>query len=131
MTARTHIAVAAHPDVNLRVKMQPFEFEIGGGGSFTLTTGDIHVSFEEIPISVAIPFLPRRVIAGSVGPFGVNIKPLEAQFRAFGLDARGVFGKETAEADVHVTGNCKAEIELSGTLADEALKAAIKTIVED
>ena len=131
MTARTHIAVAAHPDVNLRVKMKPFEFEIGGEGSFTLTTGDTHFSVEEIPVRVAIPFLKRRVIAGSVGPFGVHIKPFEAQFRAFGIDARGVFGKETAEAEVHVTGNCKAEIELSGTLADEGLNAAIKTIVED
>jgi hypothetical protein len=71
------------------------------------------------------------VVAGSVGPFGVRIRPFEAQFRAFGLDARGVLGRENAEADVHAKGDCKAEIEISGKLADQAVKAAIKTIVEE
>jgi hypothetical protein len=131
MTTRTHIEAVAHPDLNLRVKMKPLEFEIGGQASFALTTGDIHIRCDEIPIIVAIPFLPRRVIAGSVGPFGVRIRPFEAQFRAFGLDARGVLGKENAEADVHAKGDCKAEIEISGKLADQAVKAAIKTIVEE
>jgi hypothetical protein len=131
MTARTHIAVAAHPDVNFRIKMKPFEFELGGQGSFAVTTGDIHFRFDEIPIIVAIPFLPRRVVAGSIGPFGVRIKPFEAQFRAFGLDVRGVLGGEKVEADVLAKGDCKAEIEISGKLADQAIKAAIKTIVEE
>jgi len=131
MTAKTHIAVAAHPDVNFRVKMKAFEFEIGGQGSFAVTTGDIHVRFDEIPIRVTIPFLTRRVVAGSVGPFGVQIEPFEAQFRAFGLDMRGVLGRENVEADVHAKGDCKAEIEISGKLADQAVKAAIKRIVEE
>ena len=130
MTAKTHIKVAAHPDVNFRVRMKPFEFELGGQASFALTTGDIHVRFDEIPVSVAVPFLRRHVIAGSVGPFGVHIRPFEAQFRAFGLDARGVLGREDAEADVHAKGDCKAEIEISGKLA-EAVKAGVKTIVEE
>lgn len=131
MTSRTHIEVAAHPDLNLRVKIKPLEFEIGGQASFALTTGDIHIRCDEIPIMVVIPFLPRRVIAGSVGPFGVHIRPFEAQFRAFGLDARGVLGRENAEADVHAKGDCKAEIEISGKLTDQAVKAAVKTIVEE
>jgi hypothetical protein len=131
MTAKTHIAAAAHPDVNFRVKMKPFEFEIGGQGSFAVTTGEIHARFDEIPISVTIPFLPRRVIAGSVGPFGVQIKPFEAQVRDVALDVRGRLGRENVEADVHAKGDCKAEIEISGALADKAVKAVIKTIVEE
>jgi hypothetical protein len=122
MNAKTHISVAAHPDINLRVKMKPFEFQVGGEASFSLATGDIHVRFEEIPVHIAIPFLKRRVAAGSVGPFGVHVKP---------FDARGVFGKEGAESELHATGNCKAEIEVSGKLANQAVNAAIKTIVED
>jgi len=131
MTTTTHISLAAHPDLNLRVRMKPFEFEVGGHASFALTTGDIHVRFDEIPIRVAIPFLPRRVIAGSVGPFGVQIKPFEAQLRALGVDARGVLGREHTEADLHGTGSCKADIEISGKLADQAVKAGIKTIMEE
>jgi hypothetical protein len=127
MTAKTRIEIAAHPDFNLRLKTKPLEFEVGGEASFALGTGDIHVRFDEIPISVAIPFLPRRVVAGSLGPFGVHIKPFEAQLRVFKVGARGVLGKENAETDLHCTGNCKADIEISGKLADKV----IKTIVEE
>jgi hypothetical protein len=128
MNAKTHISVAAHPDINLRVKMKPFEFQVGGEASFSLATGDIHVRFEEIPVHIAIPFLKRRVAAGSVGPFGVHVKPFDARFHASGIDARGVFGKEGAESELHATGNCKAEIEVSGKLAEKAVDAVIKTI---
>jgi hypothetical protein len=131
MNAKTFISVAAHPDIKLRVKTQPFEFQVGGEASFSLATGDIHVRFEEIPLYIAIPFLKRRVAAGSVGPFGVHVKPFEARLHASGIDARGVLGKECAEAELHAAGNCKAEIEVSGKLADKAVNAAIKTIVED
>jgi hypothetical protein len=131
MNARTHISVAAHPDINLRVKMKPFEFQVGGEASFSLATGDIHFRVEEIPVHIAIPFLKRRVAAGSVGPFGVHVKPFEARLDASGIDARGVLGKECAEAELHAVGNCTAEIELSGRLADKVVNAAIKTIVED
>ena len=130
MNAKTHISVAAHPDINLRVKVKPFEFQVGGEASFALATGDIHIRVEEIPVYIAIPFLKRRVAAGSVGPFGIHVKPFEAKFRASGIDARGVLGKDGAEAELHATGNCKADIEVSGKLADKA-NAAIKTIVED
>jgi hypothetical protein len=128
MNAKTHISVAAHPDINLRVKMKPFEFQVGGEASFALATGDIHIRVEEIPVYIAIPFLKRRVAAGSVGPFGVHVKPFEAKFRASGIDARGVLGNEYAEAELHALGNCKAEIEVSGKLAEKAVDAVIKTI---
>jgi hypothetical protein len=129
MTAKTRIEVSAHPDLSIRLRLKPFEFALGGQGSFAVTTGDIHVRFDEIPVSVAIPFLRRRFVAGSVGPFGVRIKPFEAQFRAFGLDLKGVLGREnaTAEAEVHARGDCKAEIEISGRRAEQALRSAIKT----
>lgn len=131
MTASTHIAVVAHPDLKFRVKMRALDFQVGGEASFELQTGKIHVRFDEIPISVAIPFLARRVIAGSVGPFGVHLNPFEAKFRAFGFDARGVLGRENAEAEVHTQGDCKAEIVISGKLADQVVKAAIKNIAEE
>jgi hypothetical protein len=131
MNARTYISVAAHPDINLRVKMKPFEFQVGGEASFSLATGDIRVRVEEIPVYLAIPFLKRRVTAGSVGPFSVHVRPFEAKFHASGIDARGMLGKECAEAELHALGNCKAEIEVSGKLANQAVNAAIKTIVED
>ena len=131
MTTRTSVEVSAHPDISLRLKTKPVEFKIGGEASFALTTGDIHVRVDEVPVTMAIPFLRRRVVVGSLGPFGVHVRPFEAQMRAFGIDARGVLGREAGEAELAVIGNCKAEIEMSGKLPGKALKAAVKTITEE
>ena len=131
MTDKTRIEIAAHPDIHLRVKTQPLEFTLGGEASFALTTGDVRIHFDEIPVTLAIPLLGRRVAAGSIGPFGVHVKPFEAQLRAFGLDARGVFGSESGEVSVHGTGACRAEIEISGKVPEELLKAALKREAEE
>jgi hypothetical protein len=131
MTTSTSVEVSAHPDLTLRLRMKPVEFRIGGEASFALTTGDIHIRLDEVPVNMAIPFLRRRVVVGSIGPFGVHVRPFEAQVRAFGVDAHGVLGMEPGETDLNVTGNCKAEIEISGKLAEQALKAAVRTITEE
>jgi len=131
MSANTRITVAAHPDVNLQLKIKPVDFQIGGEASLSLATGDIRFRVEEIPIHIAIPFLRRRVNLGSVGPFGVNVKPFEAKLQALGVNARLMFGKECAEANIHATGNCKAEIDVDGELAEEMIKTAKKPIAED
>jgi len=131
MTAKTHISVAAHPDVHLRMKMKPLDFEIRGEASFALVTGDIHIRFDEIPLTMAVPFLRRRVVAGSIGPFGVHVKPFEAQLRAFGLDTRGVIGSDKGEVDLHATGHCKAEIEITGKVPKDVHKTARKTAMEE
>lgn len=131
MTAKTRIAVAAHPDLNLRVKFNPLDFEVAFEGTVAVSTGDIHLHFDEIPMSSAIPFLHRRVVASSIGPFGVHVKPFEAQVRAVDFNTRGTIGRNDAELALHATGNCKAEIDVSGGLPDKLLKAAVKTIIEE
>ena len=131
MTAKTRIEIAAHPDLNIRWILKPFEFEVCGQGSFAVTTGDMDIRFDEIPVRVSVPFLRRRLVVGSVGPFGVRIKPFEAQFRALGLDMKGKFGRKNAEVDVHAKGNCKAEIEIHGEHAGQVLKAAVKSIKDE
>jgi len=130
MTTKTRIEIAAHPDINVRMRMDPLEFKIGGEASFALVTGDIHFRADEIPVNVTIPFLHRRVVVGSIGPFGVHVRPFEAQVRAFGLDAQGVFGREGSEVELHATGHCKAEIEVSGKLPGALVEAA-KKITEE
>jgi hypothetical protein len=134
MIFKTHVAVAAHPDLDLRIRTAPLSFEIGGDASFMLATGEIDARFDEIPIAVTIPFLRRRhgrVIAGSIGPFGVHLKPIEAEIRAVGVRVNGVVGKDGTEMDLHGTGACKADIEVSGQLPGRLLKAAVEGIVED
>jgi hypothetical protein len=125
-TDRSHLTLVSKPDVDFRIRMRPFEFEVAGQGSVAVSTSDIHLRFDEIPLTVTVPFLPRKVVAGSIGPFGVHIKPFDVQLRATGVDVRGVLGKEQVEAEVHAKGECKSEVDITGKLADEIVKAARK-----
>ena len=132
MTAKkTRIGLSAHPDMNIEAKFEPLEFAFGGEGSFTLSTGDIDVRFEAIPITVAIPFLPRRVVAGSLGPFGVHIRPIDARLKALGLAIHGTFGKGNSEARLHIAGELKTDVEISGQFPDQAFDVAIRKITEE
>jgi hypothetical protein len=128
MTENTRITIASHPDVNLQLRIKPLDFQIGGEASLGLTTGSIHFKVEEIPVHIAVPFLRRRVNLGSVGPFGVQVKPFEAKLDALGVSARVTFGKEWAEAGVHATGNCKAEIDVDSDLAKQIIQTVKKPV---
>jgi hypothetical protein len=126
MAEKTRIEISSHPDVHLRIRAGPFRFEGGGEASFALSTGDVHIRFEEIPLAIAIPFLPRRVVAGAIGPFGVHIRPFEAQLRAFGVRASGELAGEGSELDLHGEGACRAEVEIAGKIPEVVRKAATK-----
>jgi hypothetical protein len=115
---KTSLKFFGHPDLNLRLRMKPLQFEFASQGAIALSIGDVRLHFEEIPLHLRIPFLRRRVVAGSVGPFGVHLKPVEANVRAMGMDTRGVIGRDDSEFDIHGAGACKAEIEISGKLPE-------------
>ncbi len=109
---RRQIDFAVHPELAARMRMRPFQFEITGGGAVELALGDVHLSFDEIPIHLRVPFLRHRVLAGSIGPFGVRMKPVEARIRAAEVVTRGVIGGDDAGVDLFVEGGCKATIEI-------------------
>lgn len=131
MTDKTRIKFAGHPDLTLKVRMKPLDFEVASEGAFALAIGDVRMHFDEIPLHLRVPFLRRRVLTGSVGPFGVHIKPFEAKISALGLKTRGVFGRDGAEFDFHGTGACKAEVEVSGKLPEQFVKEAVTVVVEE
>jgi hypothetical protein len=126
MADKSHLKLVSQPDVNLRIRMRPFEFEVAGQGTVEVATRDIHLRFDEIPLTVRVPFTAQQVVAGSIGPFGVHIRPFDAQLRAVGVDVHGVLGKEQIEADVHAAGECKSDVDITGKLAEEVVKAARK-----
>jgi hypothetical protein len=125
------ISLAGHPDLNVRVKMKPLEFEMGGEASLAVATGDIHLHVAEFPYSMAIPFLGRRVVMSAYGPFGIHIKPIEAQLKALGVAVRGVVGGEDAGCEIHTHGACKAEVDISGEIVERAVQAVAKKISKE
>lgn len=130
MSDGTRITVSGHPDVNMRVKFKPIEFEAGGEASVAVATGDIHVRVGEVPYAIFIPFLGRRVVR-SLGPFNVNVKPFEGVLRVHGVDVRGAIGGEDAGADIHTHCEYKAEIDISGEAVERVVAAVITKMVED
>ncbi len=112
MTHR-RIDLEGHPALSTHVRMHPFKFEVASSGTVELALGDVHLRFDEIPIQMRIPFLRRRVLAGSIGPFGVHMKPVDARIRASEMVTRGVIGGEESGVDVRVEGACRATIEIS------------------
>jgi hypothetical protein len=116
--SRKRIEVAAHPELAARVRMQPFQFEVAASGGFEIALGDVHLQFDEIPIRLRVPFLNRRVLAGSIGPFGVRMKPVEVRVRIAEVVTRGVLGGEQSGLNLSLEGACRASVEICG---DEAL----------
>lgn len=116
---RRRIEVEGHPKLAARVRMKPFQFEVASRGAFELSVGDVHLHFDEIPIHLRIPFLHRRVLAGSVGPFGVRMKPLEARVRAAEVVTHGVLGGKESGLDLNLDGACRASIEVREDPCDD------------
>ncbi|MGR4865691.1 hypothetical protein [Caulobacter sp. LARHSG274] len=117
---RRRIELAAHPELAARVRMKPFQFEVDGRGAFEVSLGDVHLHFDEIPVHLRIPFLSRRVLAGSIGPFGVRMKPVEARVRAVEVATRGVLGGEESGLDLDLDGAFRASVEICDDTSDES-----------
>ena len=109
---RRRIDFAGHPELAANIRMQPLRFEIASRGAAEVALGDVHLHFDEIPLHLRIPFLRRRVLAGSVGPFGVRMRPLEARIVALDAETRGVIGADEAGVDMRLEGACRATLEI-------------------
>jgi len=110
---RRRIDFAGHPDLATNLRFHDFKFEVAASGSVELALGDVHLRFDEIPLHMRIPFLRRRVLAGTIGPFGVHMKPVDASIRVSEMVTRGVIGGKESGVDLRVKGTCKATVEIS------------------
>jgi hypothetical protein len=116
---RRRIDFAGHPDLATHLRLHSLKFEVAASGTVEVALGDVHLRFDEIPIHMRIPFLHRRVLAGSIGPFGVHMKPVDARIRVSEMVTRGVIGDDKSGIDVRVEGACKATVEISETSGKE------------
>ncbi|MGZ3273624.1 MAG: hypothetical protein ACXU82_00030 [Caulobacteraceae bacterium] len=110
--SRKKIAFAGHPELAARVRMKAFPFEVAGSGAVDLALGEVSLRFTAIPVRLRIPFLHRRVLAGSVGPFGVRMSPVEARVAVVEAVTRGLLGDEDSGVDLRLDGACRAELDV-------------------
>ncbi|HET6183637.1 MAG TPA: hypothetical protein VFA03_08585 [Acetobacteraceae bacterium] len=133
MNVKGRIGIAAHPDLRLRARTERMEFRTHGAATLAFATQQIRMEVGAIPLHLAIPFHKhRRVLAGSVGPFRLTVRPVEASVRVSDAHMTGTLGgDEGIAAEAHVVGNCKAEIELAGEAPGRVLKAAFEGVFEE
>jgi len=133
MNLKARINVAAHPDMRLRARVDSLDFAVQGEATLGIATGEIHAVVSEIPLRLAIPFhRHRRVVAGSLGPFGLTIRPAEATIRITDARVGGTLGgKEGIAGELHCQGNCSADVEIVGEAPGKILKAAVETVFEE
>jgi hypothetical protein len=126
---KSHLTVAANPDLTFGTRLQPVGVDFHGEAALEIATGVIGAEVAEIPVAFTIPFLPphrRRVVAASIGPFRVRIDPAQATVRGFGLRLGGMIGTEGINGELSALGKCRMEIDLAGEIPGRLVKAALE-----
>ena len=132
MNLKAHIGIAAHPDLRLHAHMDRMEFALHGGATLSLKTQEICIDIAAVPLHLAIPFRRRRVIAGSLGPVHLTVRPAEASLHVTEAHTTGTLGGERGIAgELQVKGDCKADIHVEGDAPGRILKAAVETVFEE
>ncbi|MGH7077917.1 MAG: hypothetical protein ACREFU_07430 [Acetobacteraceae bacterium] len=129
----SHVTIAGAPEFRLSARIAPLAFSASGEATLEIGTGPIHAEIGEIPMTMRIPFLPphRRVVAGSIGPFRIGVKPASATIRAAGARLEGKLGCPDAGCTLEGNANGKLEIDFSGDIPGKILKAAIEGAFEE
>jgi hypothetical protein len=124
----TQAVIRGNPEFTLTAKPGPFRVEAEGEGSLKVTTSRIEARVGRVPITMQIPFLGRNgaVQVGAVGPFGISVKPIEAEIRAFGVKCSAVLAKDGMDCRVDGKMACNFDIDLSGTIPGRVTKAAFE-----
>jgi hypothetical protein len=93
MNVKGRIAVAAHPDLRLSAHTGKIAFSSQGGATIALATHQIKVEVGAIPLHLVIPFHKHgRVLAGSLGPFRLTVRPIEGSLRITDAHVTGTLG---------------------------------------
>jgi hypothetical protein len=132
MIFKSRMTVAAHPDLDFKAHLEQLDFSIFGRAAMLLATKPIQVNFDAVPVHLTIPFLHRRVVAGTIGPFRMAVRPIEVGVETTDVRLDGKLGgADGLNAHLHADGRCRAEIEVQGETPAKVLKAAVEGIFEE
>ncbi len=128
MNLKGRIGIAAHPDLRLKAQVDRLEFALQSDATLAFGTQTIRIGVGEIPLRLAIPFHRHRaVVAGSLGPFNLTVRPVEASLRIADAHCTGTLGgAEGLTGELHCQGKCKAEIDFNAEAPGKVLKAAVE-----
>ena len=106
-------------EVSGRAQIEPIAFRASAGAALQLHTDAVTAKFGRIPLRMAIPFLPRRVLpeVAAIGGFAIKLNPLYISVDAATVGLDGVLGTEGLRAEVAGGLSCETRMEVDGRLA--------------
>lgn len=134
MPFTTHLGISGNPEFDLEIKAAPLDFQLGGEASLAIAAGPFGVHVDQIPIRVRVPFMKHDhgyVVAATVGPFGVQVREVNATVRAFGVEIAGILGREGIEADIDGKIRCCMQVDVNGKMPAKVVEAAVKAVLEE
>ena len=134
MRFKSHAVMQGTPELKLRVRSAPISFEVGAEGALKLVIGPITAHVDAVPVTLTIPFLRRGgkpQTIGSIGPFGVHVKPVDAEVRPVEARLAGILGKDGMECDLEGKVGCRTELDVVGTIPGKVAKASLEMVDDE
>jgi len=133
MNIKGRIGIAAHPDLRVRTQLERLDFALQSDATLAFGTQTIRLTVGEIPLRLAVPFHRHRaVVAGSLGPFNLTLRPIEGKIQISEARCTGTIGgPEGVTAELHCQGKCKADIDFNAEAPGKILKAAVEGVFEE
>jgi hypothetical protein len=128
---KSHAVMQGSPELKLRARTGPVDFQVGAEGSVKLALGPFTARVDEVPVTLTIPFLRRgggvRTI-GSVGPFSVRVTAVDAEVRPVDVRVAGVVGKDGLDGNLEGKVGCRTELDVEGTIPGKVAKASFEMV---
>jgi len=131
MRFKSNAVMQGSPELTLRARTGPVDFQVAADGSVKLAVGPLTARVDEVPVTLTIPFLRRgggvRTIA-TVGPFSVRLNAVDVELRPVDARVSGVVGKDGLDGNLEGKIGCRTELDVEGTIPGKVAKASFEMV---
>jgi hypothetical protein len=124
----THVTIEGAPRFEVRCRSEPIGIACGVEGSLQLRLGQVNARVGQVPIMLAVPFLGGVQAVGAVGPFDLQLEPVDLGVERFELRCEGVLGSEGLTCGLEGAVDCKWEIDVAGALPGRMARASVEFV---
>jgi hypothetical protein len=128
----SHLKMRSHPGFKTEAAVEPIAFRASAKGAFNCEVSSIVVDVDEIPISLAVPFLRRveQIVIGKIGGFSIKLNPFQAQVESHGGEIDGVLGTKGIRGKLNGKVDCETDMNAKGIITGR-LGTAVLTLEPD
>jgi hypothetical protein len=131
MKHSSHATIEGAPRFEIRCRSEPIGISCGVEGALRASIGAINARVGRVPITLAIPFLGGVQTVGAVGPFELELDPVDVSVERFELRCDGVLGPDGLVCGLEGGVDCKWEIDLAGVVPGRVARASVEFMEEE